>query len=609
MLWFLLACTSTPTTPSTAGWEERLLYRAAPQWVVGAEDALLAVGESGLVVDIATGWTELGGEGALGLSAAAVRDGDLWAAGRDDLGHFVDGWEITALPQFHSAQALALDADGLPVVLDSHVDCEEYCTGTIVHNDLLTWNGAAWTIARPPMLDHYLMALASTDEGQLIAAGEGGLIATWEDGAWALAETGTTASLADLVIDGTALVAVGTGGTVLRGSLDAPPLETLPLETLELETVGDENLVAAAIGTDGSTWVLGESKAWRDDGSGWQAVDLPEGDWADLATSPDGVVVVGKDLGPVGLAGDAGGLAEAWRLDSIDWPTSCWVDPEGTVWLSSASGMVGRWTDDALEVEQVEISYDYAELIAGGTAQDVLMVGHSTLWSYDGITWTQQDVLSDGDSVQAAAVADDGTAYAGGSHFLYDAGVVGAWWRRVDGDWEVDPVPLPEGSGELTGVLVFSANNVVAVEYSPIEGYSLLRFDGESWTVIDALVDPGFFSAWGTAADDLWLLGGSNGTLLQHWDGSALSEPYDVPGALDYQYAAPNDHRRIMGSGDELLVTGHDREVSDGRDQAAWEYLDGTWSQVLRSEDLVRGCAGDKTWALYDGTWGWRRSL
>ncbi|NOY25763.1 MAG: hypothetical protein GXP62_07800 [Oligoflexia bacterium] len=594
MLWLLLAC--SPAAPTDTGstsaseWEERVLYQAAPGWVVGAEDALLAVAGNGMLVDIAAGWTQQQSEGSGWLSEVVAGQDGLWAVGQNGLGHFVDGWEFTALPDTPDSYVvwdLSLDGEGRQIMLGT-INTYEYGTGGVgAENDLLSWNGTDWTIAESFTLDQHLEALASTGGGQIIAVGWGGTVATWTDGDWSPVETGTTAMLNDVVVDGDALVVVGQDGTVLRGSPDA----------LVLESVGDEDLVTAAVGTDGSTWVLGATKVWLDDGSGWQALALPQGDWADLATSADGVVVVGKDLGPVGLVGDAGGLTEAWRLDSVDAPSSCWVDPDGTIWLTSTGGMVGRWKNDVLEVEQLDVWDTYFDVLVGASAQDVLLAGYETLWSYDGSAWTQQDVLVENDSVLDAAVADDGTAVAVGYHVGSDETFTGAWWRRVDGNWTADPLPLPEGSRELAKVLLFSPDDIIAVDDTQNDGYRLLHFDGDAWTVLDALAGVELFTAWGRSDDDLWLLGRDDGTLLQHWDGSTLSTIDNVPGDL----------RQIMGSDGNLLAAGYDRSISDDNYNSAWQYVDGVWSLVVHSDGAVRGCAGDSAWALYDGVHGWRR--
>ncbi|NOY25236.1 MAG: hypothetical protein GXP62_05130 [Oligoflexia bacterium] len=81
----------------------------------------------------------------------------------------------------------------------------------------------------------------------------------------------------------------------------------------------------------------------------------------------------------------------------------------------------------------------------------------------------------------------EGFAHSGGPPNQEISSSKGQPTFRIRGIWTADPLPLPEGSGELRKVLVFSANDAIAVDNSETDGDRLLHFDGETWTVLDAL--------------------------------------------------------------------------------------------------------------------------
>ena len=435
----------------------------------------------------------------------------------------------------------------LVVLIDSHMDCDD-CKGAVVENELYTWDGA-WTTLTPALTEDWLTHLAELDDGTLVAAGTD--VAEWY-GDWTF--EGVNGSFADVAAQGNAVLAVTDTGTVFRG---------LPGDLAE-ETVGTEPLVAVA-DAGGVAWALGTSNAWYDAGAGWTAVALPEGTWRGLSSSSEGVVVVGDDLGPVGLVGGASGFSEAWR--EVDVPVGpVWVDEEGNSW-SGGSMRVARWGG---LTEAWALGFD-PWAMAGGSTEDVLALGYENVASWDGTAWTETslpDVFW-----MAGAVASDGAAFIGGADQGDGEEQQAVVRQRSGTGWE-DLDELPVTAMGVAAITAFTEDDVYVLTWS---GSQLLHWDGADWEVLveGAAGDPACM--WGISGDDLYV----GGEGLWHWDGAALSEvegaPFGVTG--------------LAGDEDGVLVAGTDG-WGDAYAPVALLYEDGGWSEIVRADDRVFVGAG-----------------
>ncbi|MFZ5476950.1 MAG: hypothetical protein ACOZNI_09270 [Myxococcota bacterium] len=520
-----------------------------------------ALGTGGRVVEIGDPWTDRGGSLPDGLRGADANGGALWALTVDHVAEW-DGaaWRLVAMPWPVADDLLVLD-DGRVALLRAYVDCDD-CEGAVVSDELAIWDGAAWEVHEPTRLDTYLVALAELDDGTLVAAGAGGEIAAWDGAEWRVEETGA-ASLYDVVAVGDEVVAVGAGGAVVRGSPGA----------LIVEQAGTEDLVAVSAGD--TVWALGGGSLWRD---GWTEVALPDGAWADVSAPGDDLVVVGDDLGPVGLAGED--LDEAWRETALP-GTAVWVDEAGAAW-TAGTGALGRWDDD-LVAWAAEVD---AYAVAGSGPDDVVAVGWESLAEWDGTAWTSaatdEDVL-----LWDVSVAPDGAAFAVGGATSDVEERSPVCLRRTEVGWE-SLGDVPTAASDLMGVVAFAEDDVHVLTWGGVA--EVLHWDGAAWSEVTGDVGYELVRMRGLSGDALWLAGEG----LYLWDGADVL-------AVEGGPASVHD---LAVDADALLVAGTDG-YGDAYDPWVAEYRDGAWTEVLRASARV-GAGGGVQVVVAEGE-GWRR--
>jgi hypothetical protein len=562
----LLACSGPDPVDSAddTGSEWEHLTVTAEPFVAVTQG--FAVGVGGRVVAIDGEWTALGGTLPEGVRAADERDGALWAVGSGGLSKWNGGdWDTVALPAETQGDTLVVRGDGSVAVLYTHMDCDD-CEGDIVSNDLLVWDGSTWTEHEPPLSPYWFTALAELDDGTLVAAGSAG-VGFWDGAAWDVTLVPDLWA-ADLVSDGDAVLAVGAGGVVVRGTAGA----------LTTEFVGSEDLVAAST-RDGVTWLLGASAAWADDDGVWIEAPLDAALWVDIVVS-DGAVAVGWDSGPVGVLGATDGFLEVWREASLPLG-SAWVDGDGAAWCVGAGA--GRW-DDTLAVWTLDDDY---RTLSGSGPSDIVAVGGATIAEWDGSSWTVTDASGNGE-LWDVAVAPDGAAFAVGTRYGDEEGGAPILFSRSEGAW-VQHTDAPTAAEVLVSAVAFAADDVYVLGWPNDE---LLHWDGVVWTAVATEIPGDPVHLWGRAGDDLYL--GGDG--MYHWDGAVVEEVVGAPAGI----------HDISGDDEALLISGTDG-WGDAYAPFVTELRAGVWTELFRGDDGFVIAAGGGVQVVFDGAEGWRR--
>jgi hypothetical protein len=581
----LLACVPPEATvpPAARPWEAATLYRSGLSYALADGPAVWAVGWDGRVVEGGAAWSDVGGVDLDVVFDAAAGGGERWALTTDTLARWDGGWREEPLPSGAGGSGgLLARADGSVVVLRAHMDCDD-CDGEVVTNGLSTWDGAAWTVTTPPPNAAYLYALAELPDGTLVAVGSGGTVAVWEGEGWTFAGTGGDAALIDVAATADGIVAVAEDGTVVRGPLDA----------LVVESVDAGGLTAVAVADDGAIWALGAAGVWVDDGTGWVAVPLPAGAWADLVVTVDGVVVVGDHAGPTVISGDTSGFASAWHADSVDAGTVA-VDAAGAAWIVGPEA-VARWDDAGVTVWPADLPGVFHAAVGDG-AEDLVVVGNETIATWDGVAWSE---VVTGENVQlsSVSVASDGAAFAVGAATSDAEVVTPVFWRRTDGVWAAETAPIPTTADQLIAVQAFAQDDVYALSWrSPAQ---LLHWDGAAWSVVVEDLGEDYEVMWGRDGSDLYLGRGhpDGGTSLARWDGATLSAVAGAPFAVE----------GLAGTDAGLLVSGTDG-YGDAFAPVTFTYADGVWTELLRADERMLIAAGGGAEVVLAGGEGWRRA-
>ena len=574
MLMLIGACAapahySTGEEPPGAEWAYTTLYTAPFGAVALDGDEGWAVGLSGEMVAVGDPWTDAGGGGLDGVVDVELRDGVVWALTQSELAWWDgDAWDTVALPEHDgNVEDLVVRSNGDVAVLTFFWDCAYGCADKSAWNNLLTWDGTAWSVDEPPLSDVYLWALCETDAGELLAAGTGGEVAAWDGSAWQVEESGVSDRLEDIACVGEGVVAVGNAGLVVRGEPGA----------LTVERAGGEDLRAVDIAGDGTVWVLSAAAVWHDDG-GWTSRALPEGEGYDLAATADGVVVVGEEFGPIGLVGDADGLTVAWHVASTN-TGPMWRDPDGAAWMVSGN-TVGRWAADG-SIEGWDIGGD-AAAGAGSGADDVVVVGWESLIAWDGRAW-EATPLDEDVQLWDVSIGEDGVAFAVGSVRSHEEVESPVFLRRGPAGWDVE---VPPSAEVLVAVHAFAEDDVYALTGRPSQ---LLHWDGAAWSDLTGDLGVNITVLWGRSGSELYL----GGDALLSWDGAAIVEVGGAPFAVE----------DLAGDDDGMLVAGTDG-WGDDYAPVTMLYEGGTWTEVARADSRMTVCGADVV--AGDGG-GWRR--
>ncbi|MBI1320280.1 MAG: hypothetical protein GC168_15240 [Candidatus Hydrogenedens sp.] len=123
-----------------------------------------------------------------------------------------------------------------------------------------------------------------------------------------------------------------------------------------------------------------------------------------------------------------------------------------------------------------------------------------------------------------------------------------AWIYHFDGiEWSQMAAPAVP---QLIWVFGFGTDNVYAVG---LDG-AVIQYDGLQWHILDSGTDEDLWGIWGTAPDDLWLVGGEltpGDPVILHYDGQVFAK-----------WAAPENDRnatslfKVWGIGDEVFAVG-----------------------------------------------------
>lgn len=249
--------------------------------------------------------------------------------------------------------------------------------------------------------------------------------------------------------------------------------------------------------------------------------------------------------------------------------------------------------------------------VNGSSVSDVWAVGADTghgplVLHFDGTTWERRETAHKGHLWWVHSFAD-GTALFGGAR-----GSILSW----DGSQFVRHVTPGLARQTVFGVWGTSSNDAWAVgsETSGRRGF-MWHFDGATWTDVPLPDDvplrngekPGLFKVWGTAADDVWSIGG-DGTVL-HRDGNAWSRVviersdtlFTVHGTKDRVYVVGGGTQATLLEGSSaglsdrspadlgLLqgVSANEKDVwASGEGGAVFQRTNSSWSQVRHGLSL-----------------------
>lgn len=156
-------------------------------------------------------------------------------------------------------------------------------------------------------------------------------------------------------------------------------------------------------------------------------------------------------------------------------------------------------------------------------------------------------------------------------------GTAGWCWR-----W-----PLPQGN-VIGGVFGLSEQDIWLVG----DAGTVLRFDGRQLTAVASGTSLRLYGVWGSAADDLWIVGGDSDeakAALLHYDGQALT-PVAAPvrATLRAVFGTSRSDVWAVGQRGALIHFDGDR----------WSPIDGGTSQLLRA---VWASGPDDAWIVGDG--------
>jgi hypothetical protein len=280
--------------------------------------------------------------------------------------------------------------------------------------------------------------------------------------------------------------------------------------------------VLAGCGSSGSSGppsdsgaLPGDATAPHDDGG-----TKSDATWVDATPPTDSSAADSANAGDAPMTSTDGGTLLGPGLCIEDgW---CWERPLpfgvalGAVWGSSFDDVwaVGRggtilhfdgtaWT--RLPPITAEPLYD----VHGSGKNDVWAVGRHVVLHWDGSSWSMM-----------SAPATKGLLYTVFARAPGDVWFGGDWFALMHYDGSKFTLTEETTTYAARAIVAFAANDVWAAGDSA----SVRHFDGTAWTWTGADFTnfPSCVSAWGSAANDVYLACGSGGDdTVQHWDGSA----------------------------------------------------------------------------------------
>lgn len=244
------------------------------------------------------------------------------------------------------------------------------------------------------------------------------------------------------------------------------------------------------------------------------------------ASTLNGVYVDGTTVYAAGTLGEAwSGGADGWTdlappLDDNDvgdlWGSGT---GEGVILVApAASGLVGRWSTGAWEVEDLGTST--FDGVGGSNANAVFVVGWGGIYYSDGVSWTFETAPGYPQLNDIFAVNSDAVAVGEG----------GAAAVRRDGAWE------STASGttvRLNGVSGVAPDDAWAVGMDGV----VLRWDGTAWTAVESGTTEALWAVHALSESEVYVVG-NRGVALR-WNGAAFEDlPTGVANNLYGVYAA-----------------------------------------------------------------------
>jgi hypothetical protein len=336
---------------------------------------------------------------------------------------------------------------------------------------LCTAGKVCWESPLP--LDVNLNAIWGFATDNLWAVGDGGQILHWDGSRWNLQPSGVTRNLMSIWgPSATDIYAVGDQGTILH--FDGTAWSPIPPPGGMTPNL---NVVRGSSASD--VWAVGgASTIFRYNGTTWT-------------------------LQPGGPVGNVIGL---------------YVAPDGTAFVSSASGIVSRWNGTMFVAVPVGGGPMYA--ISGLSASNVLFSGDSNaIGTFDGQTYRALPGYPSASALH-------------GSHFraardAWLVGIDGSVLHFDGGSLIRHPVPT---TSYLNGVYAVSESDVWAVGSRG----TLLHYDGTGWAAYGRPSEPGgaaFNAISGTSPKDLWAVGSGNSVVRntgQGWLPVVTGQPASV---------------------------------------------------------------------------------
>lgn len=275
---------------------------------------------------------------------------------------------------------------------------------------------------------------------------------------------------------------------------------------------------------------------------------------------------------PVSLASTTGATGQL---------TGVWASGPRDVWAVGASGALVHW--DGAVWSSVDAGAPGAlNAVWGSGPRDVWAVGYEGALHWDGTTWSRSTRgeawdPSYGTTVTGALLSVWGT----GPGDVWAVGEHGIALHWDGGAWASVPSGTQASLGHVHGS---GPNDVWATESLGTSG-GVLHWDGTRWSSALATGVP-LYAVWASGPRDAWAVGFQQGPkafltvmLLYHWDGTSWSAPVDGGGGM----RVPRD---LWGSAaDDVWLVG-DGGLMMHWDGAAWAhcvtspYLSAVWGSA-----------------------------
>lgn len=202
------------------------------------------------------------------------------------------------------------------------------------------------------------------------------------------------------------------------------------------------------------------------------------------------------------------------------------------------AGWVGRYSGGTLTVE--DLGTNNFESVDGLSSTELVAVGWGGAYSYDGITWTYEELPS-GVRLNDVWVHDD---------LIVGVGEDGVIVTRSDGTWTSQESPVSES---LHGVSGSAANDVWAVG----KDGTVVHYDGSDWNEVEeSPTSQTLWSVWAASGTAIYAVG--NGGEAWRYDGSNWSSlPTGVTNNLYHVHGASETDCWAVGNrGGALHYTG-----------------------------------------------------